>query len=90
MDNSLKSLEYDSTESCADYGGTAQQNHSSDILAKKKKKKDVAFSVCPKTKKFHKFKRKRLMPLAIEIPTQPNIDSVAKSLVIALIQADSE
>lgn len=33
------------------------------------------------------------MPLAIEIPTQPNIpniDSVASSLVIALIQADSE
>lgn len=88
MDNSLKSLEYDSTESYADYGGTAQQNNSSDILAKKKK--DVAFSVWPKTKNFHKFKRKRLMPLAIEIPTQPNIDSVAKSLVIALIQADSE
>lgn len=38
MDNSLKSLEYDSTESYADYGGTAQQNNSSDILAKKKKK----------------------------------------------------
>lgn len=36
MDNSLKSLEYDSTESYADYGGTAQQNHSSDILEKKK------------------------------------------------------
>lgn len=76
MDNSLKSLEYDSTESYADYGGTAQQNHSSDILAKKKKN-DVAFSVCPKTKNFRKFKRKRVMPLAIEIPTQPNIDSVA-------------
>lgn len=90
MDNSLKSLEYDSTESYADYGGTAQQNHSSDILGKKK---DIAFSVCPKTKNFRKFKRKRLMPLAIEIPTQPNIpniDSVASSLVIALIQADSE
>lgn len=58
-----------------------------------KKKKDIAFSVCPKTKNFRKFKRKRLMPLAIEIPTQPNIpniDSVASSLVIALIQADSE
>lgn len=38
MDNSLKSLEYDSTESYADYGGTAQQNHSSDILKKKKKR----------------------------------------------------
>lgn len=63
MDNSLKSLEYDSTESYADY--TAQQNHSSDIL----EKKNVAFSVCPKTKNFRKFKRKRLMPLAIEIPT---------------------
>lgn len=36
IDNSLKSLEYDSTESYADYGGTAQQNHSSDILEKKK------------------------------------------------------
>lgn len=38
MDNSLKSLDYDSTESYADsHGGTAQQNNSSDILAKKKK-----------------------------------------------------
>lgn len=68
----------------------AQLNRTIPVTFWQKKKKDVAFSVWPKTKNFHKFKRKRLMPLAIEIPTQPNIDSVAKSLVIALIQADSE